>query len=142
MENAIEVTMGNTTYNVGAIIFAATLLSLAMALVVSGVFTYRRNMGRSVVAVAVASGAGILATIVLGMMEIIPVQASGPLLIMEFGLIATIFWVWMLAECATKESSLGNDKIVWVMIILFTHVLGAALYYFLRRPERKAEAVG
>ena len=142
MEHAIEVTMGNTTHNVAAVVFAAALLTLATALVLSGLIAYHRNMRRYVVAVAVASGAGILATLALGTLEIIPAQASGPLLIMEFGLIATIFWVWMLAECATKESSLGNDKIVWVMIILLTNVLGAALYYFLRRPQRKAEAVG
>ena len=27
-------------------------------------------------------------------------------------LLGTIFWVWMLVDCATKESNQGSDKIV------------------------------
>ena len=45
----------------------------------------------------------------------------------------------MLVECATKEAKEGNDKITWVLIILVTHVVGAALYFFARRPKRRAE---
>ncbi len=48
----------------------------------------------------------------------------------------TIFWIWVLIDCVTKESSEGNDRIVWLLIILFAPVIGAVLYYFVRRPER------
>lgn len=51
----------------------------------------------------------------------------------------TIFWVWMLIDCATKEDNQGNTKIVWIMIILLTHWLGALLYLLVRRPQRIAE---
>jgi len=51
-------------------------------------------------------------------------------------LFGSIFWMWMLVDCATKESDLGNTKIVWLLIILFTHMIGALLYFFVRRPER------
>ncbi len=53
--------------------------------------------------------------------------------------LGTIFWIWMQVECATKEPSTGNEKIVWVIIIALTHLLGAAIYYFVRRPQRMAE---
>ena len=56
------------------------------------------------------------------------------------GVLGTILWLWILVECATKESSQGNEKTAWVLIILFTHVIGAALYFFVRRPKRRAEA--
>lgn len=46
------------------------------------------------------------------------------------------FWIWMLIDCLTKESSEGNDKIVWALVIVFTHCLGALIYYIVRRPER------
>ncbi len=49
---------------------------------------------------------------------------------------ALIFWIWVLIDCVTKESSEGNDKIVWTLIILFAPLLGALGYYFIRRPER------
>jgi hypothetical protein len=52
------------------------------------------------------------------------------------GVGGTIFWIWMLVECVVKESSQGNEKVVWIVVIALTHVLGAALYFFIRRPER------
>ena len=48
----------------------------------------------------------------------------------------TIFWAWVLIDCVTKESSEGNDRIVWLLVILFAPVIGALAYYFYRRPER------
>jgi len=58
------------------------------------------------------------------------------LLIFGGGVLGTIFWIWMLLDCATKEPDEGNDKLIWVLIILFTYLLGASLYFFFRRPER------
>jgi hypothetical protein len=53
-----------------------------------------------------------------------------------FGILSTIFWIWMLIDCITKEPSEGNDKIIWVLVIVFTNSLGALLYFFIRRPDR------
>ena len=49
--------------------------------------------------------------------------------------LATIFWIWMLIAAATRERN-AADKIVWVLIILLTHVLGAAIYFFVRYAPR------
>ena len=46
------------------------------------------------------------------------------------------FWIWMLIDCITKEPSEGNDKLIWILVIVFTNFVGAPLYYFVRRPER------
>ncbi len=48
----------------------------------------------------------------------------------------SIFWIWALIECITKEPSEGNDKIIWFLLILFVHLIGALIYYLVRRPER------
>lgn len=53
-----------------------------------------------------------------------------------FGLAATIFWLWMLVDCLAKEPSAGHEKLLWAIVILLTHGLGALLYYFIRRPQR------
>ena len=58
------------------------------------------------------------------------------------GVLGTIFWVWMLVDCATKEPDEGNSKVVWTIIIVLTHLVGAAIYFFVRRPQRRAEADG
>ena len=57
-------------------------------------------------------------------------------LLLVIGLGGTIFWIWMLVDCASKEPSQGNDKLVWILVIVFTHLLGALLYFFIRRPQR------
>ncbi|HLI70119.1 MAG TPA: PLDc N-terminal domain-containing protein [Ktedonobacteraceae bacterium] len=46
------------------------------------------------------------------------------------------FWIWMIYECATKEPANDNNKIVWLLIIILTNIIGALLYFFIRRPER------
>lgn len=50
-----------------------------------------------------------------------------------------LFWVWVLIDCATKEASQGNTKLVWILIILFVNLLGAFVYFFVRRPQRLRE---
>ena len=51
----------------------------------------------------------------------------------------TIFWIKMLTDCATKEPSQGNDKVIWILIIALGTWLGALLYYLVRRPKRIEE---
>ena len=58
-------------------------------------------------------------------------------LVFGIGIGGTVLWIWMLIDCATNEPSEGSDKVVWILIILFTHVLGALVYLLARRPERK-----
>ncbi len=48
----------------------------------------------------------------------------------------TAFWIWMLVDCLKNEPSGSNDKLIWVLVILFGHFLGAVIYYFVRRAER------
>jgi nitrate reductase gamma subunit len=53
---------------------------------------------------------------------------------------AFVFWIRMIIDCATKEPDTGSDKLVWILIILFMHIIGALIYYFVRlRPRRFAE---
>jgi hypothetical protein len=52
------------------------------------------------------------------------------------GLFGTAFWIWMLIDCATKEPSEGNERLVWIIIVVFTHIIGAAIYFVVRRPQR------
>ena len=63
-----------------------------------------------------------------------------PFLFFGFGglffLAATIFWVWMLVDCAQYETSDNSSKVVWILVILFTHFLGALLYFCIRKQAR------
>jgi prolipoprotein diacylglyceryltransferase len=53
--------------------------------------------------------------------------------------VASVFWVWMIVDCATKESDTGNTKVVWILVIVLAGIIGAAIYYFARRPKRDWE---
>jgi hypothetical protein len=55
----------------------------------------------------------------------------------SIALLGTIFGIWMLVDCATNEPSEGNDKIIWILVNLLTHLIGALIYFFVRRPTRK-----
>jgi hypothetical protein len=69
-------------------------------------------------------------------MEILGMFLAVPLILIGLALFA--FWVWMLVECATKEPNTGNEKLCWIVVIVFTQILGALIYFFVRRPNRNA----
>jgi heme/copper-type cytochrome/quinol oxidase subunit 2 len=62
------------------------------------------------------------------------------LLLVPIALAGFAFWVWMLVDCATNEPSVGNDKLVWIIVIVFAQVIGALIYYFVRHCKRLEEA--
>lgn len=55
------------------------------------------------------------------------------------GIGLTVFWIWALVDCLTKEPEQGNTKLLWAFILLATHGLGAILYFAIRRPARIRE---
>jgi hypothetical protein len=52
------------------------------------------------------------------------------------GIGAIILWIWMLVECATKERTEGNDKLIWILVIVLAGWIGALIYLLARRPKR------
>ena len=62
------------------------------------------------------------------------------LLLIPFGLLFLVFWIWMLIHAVTNNALGDGEKIAWVLIILFLHFLGALIYFFVGRP--KATAAG
>ena len=58
------------------------------------------------------------------------------LAVFAIGIGGTILWIWMIVDCATNEPAEGNEKIVWILVLVFTHFLGALIYLLVRRPDR------
>ena len=53
------------------------------------------------------------------------------------GILALIFWIFMIVDVAKRKFKKENDKIMWVLIIVLTGIVGAAIYYFMiKRPEK------
>lgn len=53
-------------------------------------------------------------------------------LIIIFVIAFSVFWIWMLVDCLTSSMTTA-EKILWTLVILFLHVVGAILYYLIGR---------
>lgn len=69
----------------------------------------------------IAGGLGILALLFLGLL----------------GLLAFVFWIWMLIDCIQNKSLESNEKIIWALVIIFLHFLGALIYFFVTRSRAR-----
>jgi len=67
----------------------------------------------------------------LGIYELIVI-----LVVFGMGIGGTILWIWMIVDCAGKEPSEGKGKVVWILVIVLTHWVGALIYLLARRPKR------
>ena len=67
---------------------------------------------------------------------LIPVAALVPVAV-AFVAALLGFWIWMLVDCLRNESKEGKDRLIWTLVILFTKVVGAGIYYFVRYRKRR-----
>ena len=61
-----------------------------------------------------------------------------PFLMFGFMIFAVGFWVWMLIDSATNQKLTGNDKLMWVLIVVFANWIGALIYFFIGRKQCQA----
>lgn len=61
-----------------------------------------------------------------------------------FGLIITgvsigifIFWILMIVDCIQRKFKEDSEKIIWILVLLFTGIVGALIYYFLVKSKGK-----
>ena len=69
----------------------------------------------------------------LGILEFFLVLFLAPLALLTFA-----FWIWMLVHAITNNGLTDIEKLIWVIVILFTHFIGALIYFFVGRPKRRA----
>ena len=58
------------------------------------------------------------------------------------GLLGMVLWILMLLDCVKRKFDGENEKVVWILVLALTHVIGAVIYYFLvkRRDSKPTEA--
>jgi hypothetical protein len=49
--------------------------------------------------------------------------------------LASIFWLWMLIDCLTSNMPVP-EKLLWFLVIFLLHLLGAIIYFAIRRSGR------
>jgi hypothetical protein len=63
-----------------------------------------------------------------------PVFGGIAIVFFLLAIVASIFWLWMLIDAIMNEH--GTDKILWFLVIFFLHLLGALIYFIVRRNHR------
>ena len=71
-------------------------------------------------------------------MEIFGLGIFAALVLALFSFGVFVFKLWMVIEICTRESSEGNDKIVWLLVALVVPFV-ELLYFLVRRPRRIQE---
>ena len=70
-------------------------------------------------------------------MQLLPPPILGFLFIGGLiGILLSIFWIWMLIDSILNPALVGLQKLVWVLVVLLSHFIGALLYFFLARSNR------
>ncbi|HEV2653696.1 MAG TPA: PLD nuclease N-terminal domain-containing protein, partial [Ktedonobacteraceae bacterium] len=66
-----------------------------------------------------------------------PMLFSGIFIVIIFAiavsLLSTAFWIWMVVDCAMNKRLSDMQKALWIVLILFTHFIGALIYFFVGR---------
>lgn len=63
-----------------------------------------------------------------------------PIIMFVFVIAITVFWIMMLIHAIKNQT---ENKVVWILVIVFTQGLGAIIYYFMeKRPMDKAKKLG
>jgi len=57
------------------------------------------------------------------------------LAIIVVGIALTVLWILAIIDCAQREFQDPNEKIVWILVIIFTHSIGTLIYWFVGRPR-------
>jgi hypothetical protein len=60
------------------------------------------------------------------------------LLIVVVAVALFAFWLWMLIDALRNKALTDNEKLVWVLVIVFLHFLGALIYFFVARSKPRA----
>lgn len=42
---------------------------------------------------------------------------------------SVVFWLLMIIDCAKREFKNPNDKVIWILIVIFLQLLGAVIYW-------------
>ena len=48
----------------------------------------------------------------------------------------TAFWIWMLVDCLRREPPDSLEKLTWSLVILLGTIVGAVIYYVIRKLPR------
>ncbi len=70
-----------------------------------------------------------------------PQDISIILFVLLLAALPTAFWIIELVDAARRQFFDQTVKVVWLLVIFFTHFVGAALYYFVGKKQGSLPSV-
>ena len=61
------------------------------------------------------------------------------LILMAIFVFLFVFWILMIIDCVKREFKGENDKVVWILVLVFLGFIGAVIYYFVVKVNDKKE---
>lgn len=59
------------------------------------------------------------------------------LIIAAISIWAFVFWILMIVDCVKRKFKEDSEKIVWILVLVFTGIVGALIYYFIVKDKDK-----
>lgn len=59
------------------------------------------------------------------------------LLLFVLSVLGTILWVWMIIDCAKRKFKNDNDRVLWILVLVFAGLIGALIYYFVVKKAKR-----
>lgn len=59
------------------------------------------------------------------------------IVIIGFAIFSLVFWILMIVDVAKRNFKQENDKIMWILIVILTGIIGALIYYFMVKRKDK-----
>jgi hypothetical protein len=57
------------------------------------------------------------------------------LVVLAIAILVFVFWLMMLIDCIKNSSLSSNEKIIWVLVIIFLYALGALIYLLVGKKK-------
>ena len=57
------------------------------------------------------------------------------LALIGLSLVATVFWIIELVDVCRREFPDQNTKLIWILVLIFSHGVGALVYFVVGRPQ-------
>lgn len=112
-----------------------TLLTGLVSLMNIGSVFAMTDTGAEAAGLAVGGGVLLFTAIISIISVIIPFFLS--ILLLGVSVVGIIAWVWMLIDLLQREEkdfpdqNMKDQKLIWILVLVLTSYIGAAIYYFM-----------
>ncbi|MDO8528582.1 MAG: PLDc N-terminal domain-containing protein [Nanoarchaeota archaeon] len=73
----------------------------------------------------------------MGWGELVFGSIFAALIFIAIGIFSLVFWIMMLVDSIQRKFKKSDERIIWVIVIVLTGVIGALIYYFVVKKKAK-----